>query len=226
MYNSQNIKELALNAKQRVLEFWNNNKQDVKQTFLQSWKVVVAFVLGISLGLMYVTSQSNTTPTAPQAAAPIPEAEIKSDVRVEKPKFLSIVDTKERLNYSNTDLFCMAKNIYHEAGHEPVVGRYAVAQVTLNRMENEQYPDTVCGVVLQNKQFSWANNHGRRWTTPSGPAWEASKRIAEDVIVGGKRVYGLDNALFYHATYVRPSWARAKKKLTRIGAHIFYRPKH
>jgi spore germination cell wall hydrolase CwlJ-like protein len=32
----------------------------------------------------------------------------------------------------------------------------------------------------------------------------------------------MDDALFYHATYVRPYWARTKDRLTRIGLHIFY----
>lgn len=150
--------------------------------------------------------------------------------QIEQPKpikasFLDIVDTNEKVRYSKSDFFCMAKNIYHEAGSEPIKGRYAVAQVTLNRMEDEKYPDSVCGVVLQNKQFSWANNHNRRWTTPTGPAWEESKRIAREVLEEGKRVYGLDDALFYHATYVRPSWSYRKDRLTRIGMHIFYEPR-
>ena len=62
-------------------------------------------------------------------------------------------------------------------------------------------------------------------TTPRGSNWEESKRIARDVIVEGKRVYGLNEALFYHANYVRPYWARAKRRLAQIGAHIFYEPR-
>lgn len=164
---------------------------------------------------LHVQAPTQTTATqSPQIAIEQPKPK--------KASFLDIVDTNEKVRYTKTDFFCMAKNIYHEAGHEPVKGRYAVAQVTLNRMEDKEYPDTVCGVVLQHKQFSWANNHSRRWTTPAGPAWEESKRIAREVLDQGKRVYGLDDALFYHATYVRPSWARTKDRVTRIGLHIFY----
>lgn len=139
-----------------------------------------------------------------------------------KAKFLDIVDTNETIRYNKNDYFCLAKNIFHEAGSEPTVGKYAVAQVTLNRMADHRYPDTVCSVVFQHKQFSWANNHNKRWTTPAGPGWEESKRIAREVLDQGKRVKGLDDALFYHATYVRPSWARTKDRVTRIGLHIFY----
>ena len=32
-----------------------------------------------------------------------------------------------------------------------------------------------------------------------------------------------EGATHYHATYVRPSWAKTKKRTTRIEKHIFYR---
>ena len=132
------------------------------------------------------------------------------------------IGLSDQIDYSKKDLFCMAKNIYHEAGHEPKLGKYAVAQVTINRMESPLFGDRVCEVVFEPRQFSWANYHGRRWTTPSGPAWNEAKRIAHDVLENNKRIKGMDDALFYHATYVRPYWARTKDRLTRIGLHIFY----
>jgi spore germination cell wall hydrolase CwlJ-like protein len=140
-----------------------------------------------------------------------------------KPRFLSVVDTKEKIEYNDRDLFCMAKNIYHEAGSESTLGKYAIAQVTVNRMKHPQYPDGICEVVLQPYQFSWANNRSNRWNSPpASPAWEKSKEIAQDVLTEGKRVHGLDKAIFFHASYMTPKWARAKHRLTKIGGHIFY----
>ena len=46
-------------------------------------------------------------------------------------------------------LLCLAKNIYYEAGLEGREGMIAVAQVTLNRTEDDKFPKTVCGVVHQ-----------------------------------------------------------------------------
>jgi len=46
-------------------------------------------------------------------------------------------------------LMCLAKNIYYEAGLEGREGMVAVAQVTLNRTQNDKFPNTVCGVVNQ-----------------------------------------------------------------------------
>ena len=44
-------------------------------------------------------------------------------------------------------LFCLALNVYFEARSEDVVGQYAVAEVTLNRVASDRFPDTVCDVV-------------------------------------------------------------------------------
>ena len=63
---------------------------------------------------------------------------------------------------SATELKCLATAIYFEARGEPEHGQIAVAQVVLNRLKNPTYPNTICGVVYQNKthrnrcQFSFA----------------------------------------------------------------------
>ena len=51
-------------------------------------------------------------------------------------------------------LLCLAKNIYYEAGLESREGMIAVAQVTLNRTEDDKFPKTVCGVVNQKTAIS------------------------------------------------------------------------
>jgi spore germination cell wall hydrolase CwlJ-like protein len=137
-------------------------------------------------------------------------------------KGLEVVKTNKKISYEKLDLFCLAKNIYHEARGEKLVGKYAVAQVTLNRMHHNSYPDTVCEVVMDPFQFSWANDRSIRWTRPKGAQWQESIEIAEDVILRGKRVKGLEGALFYHADYVRPRWKNPHAKIAQIGTHIFY----
>lgn len=150
------------------------------------------------------------------------------NVFVENPKpqpqkqSLSIEKTQERITYTKLDMFCMAKNIYHEARGEPMKGKYAVAQVTLNRMKNPKYPSTVCDVVMDPFQFSWANDRKQRWTHPRGAEWEEAKRISEKVLQGGYRVRGLESANYYHADYVDPNWKKPEAKLAKVGAHIFY----
>jgi N-acetylmuramoyl-L-alanine amidase len=171
-----------------------------------------------------VSPTTLTTESPTKLATVAPQAE-ESPREEAPPKFLAMVESSEKLNYSDKDLFCMAKNIYHEAGSEPTLGKYAVAQVTINRMKSPMYKGTVCSVVFEPYQFSWANYHGRRWTTPKGEKWIEAKRIARDVLENGKRIHGMSDALFYHATYVRPYWASRKDKLIKIGLHIFYEPR-
>jgi len=54
-----------------------------------------------------------------------------------------------------TALVCLALNIYHEARNQPTIGQVAVGQVVMNRVRDERFPDTVCGVVKQGQTYSW-----------------------------------------------------------------------
>ena len=155
------------------------------------------------------------------------QADIVRELRVvpqdiPRPSKLQVVQTTSTVKYDKLDLFCMAKNIYHEAAYEPEIGRYAVAQITLNRKANPRYPKKICDVVMDPFQFSWANDKKIRWTQPKGRAWEEAKRIAEDVVVYGYRVRGLEHGLFYHADYVSPRWRDNSAHITQVGRHIFY----
>ena len=60
----------------------------------------------------------------------------------------------------NGEAFCLAKNIYFEAGNQPLAGKLAVAHVVRNRVEDSQFPDTYCGVIYQTKKWrtSWTGN--------------------------------------------------------------------
>lgn len=196
-----------------------------EQELLFPWQTLVALLMIIS-----AVQFTMLRPEKVNASVYRQNAEQIQPIKVEpvapiapvKPKFLQIVNTNEKVHYTDKDLFCMAKNIYHEAGSEPTLGKYAVAQVTVNRMKSPEFGGRVCSVVFEPYQFSWANNHSRRWTTPHGASWVEAKRIARDVLENGKRIHGMDDALYYHATYVRPSWARRFDRVTRIGLHIFY----
>lgn len=129
----------------------------------------------------------------------------------------------------NTDLGCLARNIYHEARGEPVDGQFAVAEVTLNRVESTLFPDTVCDVVHEKR---WDRKRGRNvgafsWTEldqvskPGGAAWDQALSAARSVY-DGERNSLVHGALFYHAVSIEPRWARSKKQVARIGRHIFY----
>jgi spore germination cell wall hydrolase CwlJ-like protein len=115
---------------------------------------------------------------------------------------------------------CLARNVYFEARGEPEAGQYAVAEVTMNRKASGQYAKTVCGVVYERKAFSWTGVD--LLPQPEGDAWTRAQEIAEEVYYG-RHTPVLNGALFFHATYVKPDWAAERRRVARIGGHIFYR---
>lgn len=124
------------------------------------------------------------------------------------------------------EIVCLARNIYFESGNEPFKGKLAVAQVTVNRLQSQQFPDSICAVVHQKTrhegttvcQFSWVCNPNQKIRYPE--LYAESLRAARRVLVEGYRMPELRGAKFFHADYVNPGWNRPIK--ARIGRHIFY----
>lgn len=124
-------------------------------------------------------------------------------------------------------LDCLTMAIAYEAGHEPLAGQQAVAQVILNRTHQRRFPGSVCGVVFDGSQrmtgcqftFTCDGSIRRqlRETTME------SARTAAISVLSGKAPDWVNGATHYHANYVSPYWAATGKRVTQIGAHIFYR---
>ncbi|MCE7030898.1 cell wall hydrolase [Jiella avicenniae] len=129
---------------------------------------------------------------------------------------------------SESEQTCLANGIYFEARGESSQGQAAVAQVILNRVRNPAYPNTICGVVYQNKnwrnrcQFSFACD-GHKDRIRDAGAYTEAEDIAKKVTTGEIWIAEVGSATHYHANYVRPRWARAMEKVDKIGRHIFYR---
>lgn len=117
------------------------------------------------------------------------------------------------------EIFCLAKNIYHEARGEPLEGQIAVAQVTMNRVASGDFHKTVCGVVYAYKQFSWTLDSKRKVTDIK--AWEASVDIAAAVLTRSVQLPNF-KATYFHTKQVNPRWNRNKRVVAVIGNHIFY----
>jgi N-acetylmuramoyl-L-alanine amidase len=126
-------------------------------------------------------------------------------------------------------LQCLALNIYYEARGEPGAGQLAVGEVTMNRVRSGIYPPTVCEVVYQKNwdplrrrfvgAFSWTEfDHV---PPPRGNEWEHAWTAAENVYFG-RHAATLEGATLYHAARIRPSWARNREPVARVGRHVFY----
>jgi spore germination cell wall hydrolase CwlJ-like protein len=132
-----------------------------------------------------------------------------------------------------TEVKCLATAIYFEARGESQEGQIAVAQVVLNRLKNPAYPKTTCDVVYQNKnkrnrcQFSFACD-GIPDRISDKAAWDRSMTLARRVLNDSRTLFLADvgASTHYHATYVKPRWARGMKRMDKIGRHVFYKTKN
>ncbi|WP_309603292.1 cell wall hydrolase [Sphingomonas sp.] len=123
-------------------------------------------------------------------------------------------------------VLCLTQAVYYEAGFEPIDGRRAVAQVVLNRMRHPAFPKSVCGVVYQRNatpvcQFSFVCD-GSLDRRPEAAAWKVAEAVARAALAGHVE-QSVGSATHYHADYVAPRWAPLLTKITKLGAHIFYR---
>ncbi len=130
----------------------------------------------------------------------------------------------EPLVVSKKEFECLARNIFFEAGVEDRDGKIAVGQVTIQRMQDKRWAQTICDVVHWPWAFSWTLDKSKRTEQPKGLLWDASKRAARAVLAG-ERIPSLMGALFYHADYLdakKVSWASTEYMIAQVGTHVFY----
>lgn len=131
-------------------------------------------------------------------------------------------------SYGKKQQRCLAQGIYFESRGEPVKGQAAVSQVILNRVRNPTYPNSICGVVYQNKhwhnrcQFSFACDRIKD-RIKNKKLWNLAKFVARETTHGRIWQKEVGSSTHYHATYVNPKWAKSMKRVGKIGLHIFYR---
>jgi len=143
----------------------------------------------------------------------------------------------------NQDIHCLAQNIYFEAGNQPLAGKIAVVNVVLNRVEHDKFPNNVCDVVYQTKewrtswtgktipklgmcQFSWFCD-GKSDKPKDSKTWAESLQLADDMLVkyvkSDNYLDLTEGAMWYHAYYIQPYWSHHLNETVQISAHIFYR---
>ena len=137
-------------------------------------------------------------------------------------------------------LECLALNIYHEARGESIEGQIAVSQVVVNRVADRRFPSTICDVIYQGQisqwyleakgeivplrnrcQFSWWCD-GRSDRPKDMRAWGLALEVASGVM---RNQYPdlTQGAMWYHASYVDPTWRHSLKHITSIDEHLFYK---
>lgn len=132
-------------------------------------------------------------------------------------------------------VMCLAKNIYFEGRGETQRGQIAIGLVTINRVQDDSFPSTICGVVFQRgvdrntkkivAQFSWTLDGKSNKPNTSSDTWERILLLAQAMTAGGT----LNNinditigATHYHANYINPNWTDLTF-IVNIDNHTFYR---
>lgn len=117
------------------------------------------------------------------------------------------------VSFADGDRYLLANLIYCEAGAEPYVGKVAVGSVVINRVLSSVYPDTVTGVIYQNKQFSPVASGRLALALAEGRATADCYRAADEVMSGTTTV---SNCVYFRTPVdgITPRYT--------IGGHIFY----
>lgn len=121
---------------------------------------------------------------------------------------------------------CLAIAIYWEAKGEDEAGMRAVGDVVLNRVERDEFPGDVCGVVTAGGesppcQFSfWCD--GRSDRPVETEQWQRARRIAKNLLAGGRQDL-TDGAVYFHNGSVTPAWSFNATPTVTVGNHTFYR---
>jgi spore germination cell wall hydrolase CwlJ-like protein len=167
-----------------------------------------------------------TTPitfVSQEVVQPLPEAESAPvPVLTEAGSLIELMRMVDTAAPMSDEMRCLAGAVYFEARGEPLTGQLAVAQVIINRSEDGRFPRSYCGVVAQPGQFSFMRGKQMPAIRSGTAAWTRAVAIAE-IAHKGLWESEADDAVFFHANYVRPSWSHRKTRLAQIDTHIFYR---
>jgi len=117
---------------------------------------------------------------------------------------------------------CLAGAVYFEARGEPLQGQLAVAEVIINRASDSRWPASYCGVVYQRSQFSFVRGGQMPRINTSKSTWHRAKAVAQ-IAHDNLWQSEANEAVYFHANYVRPKWSRKKTRVARIDTHVFYR---
>jgi len=137
--------------------------------------------------------------------------------------FVSIAQAK----INSEEVYCLAQNMFFEARNEPLAGQAMVAEVTINRALSSKFPNTICEVIWQRKQFSWTHDGKHddptRMSYLDREAWKTIHKAAKLIMADPEQYLPKTGATHYHADYVKPYWATDMVYLGKVGTHLFYK---
>ena len=114
----------------------------------------------------------------------------------------------------------LLKIVEAEAGGEDLAGRMLVANVVINRVKNESFPNTVTEVVYQREG-------GRAQFSPISDGRISSVSVSQETVDAVQRAMNGEDisagALYFRSVYSKSSWFDSSlNRVLEHGNHIFY----
>jgi len=136
------------------------------------------------------------------------------------------LDFEKTAHEDRQEIYCGAQNVYFESQGEPSLGMVAVSQVVLNRVKNKRWPNTICEVIWQDKQFSWTHD-GKSDRIPLGSKYQRRlwMKSVYMFLIAHTEEDVTNGATHYHNTSVSPWWTKDMIVTAHIGNHIFLKEK-
>ncbi len=149
---------------------------------------------------------------AQEADIKVLEAKLAEEIRLSQLAKKSTWRDISDVTFAEGDRYLLANLIYCEAGGEPYEGKVAVGSVVINRVLSSVYPDTVVGVIYQNKQFSPVASGRLALALTEGKATAACYQAADEAMSGYSNV---GNCVYFRTPI--PGLTGIN-----IGGHVFY----
>ena len=126
----------------------------------------------------------------------------------------------ERDVYDPDAVRWLSRIISAESRGEPLLGKIAVGNVVLNRVDHADFPATIYGVIFDSRwggQFEPVRN-GTIYHSPTAESVTAAKLVLEGADVAGESLY------FFAPSLTDDHWiAENRDYVMTIGVHQFYR---
>ncbi|SHK08270.1 stalk domain-containing protein [Tepidibacter formicigenes] len=128
----------------------------------------------------------------------------KEGLEIAKEKF-------EKRSYTDEDMLWIARIV--EVGNTSLESRIAIANVVLNRVKSNKFPNSVYEVIFQGKQFPPAHKESFKSLKPSNISSIAAKKALEGI-------NNIEECLFFNS---RPFKSKSKDFYKKIDGEYFYK---
>lgn len=140
------------------------------------------------------------------------KAKLEEEIRLSRLAAQSAWRDISEVSFAEGDRYLLANLIYCEAGGESYAGQLAVGSVVINRVLSSVYPDTVVGVIYQNKQFSPVASGRLAAALAEGKATSSCYQAADEAMRG---ITNVGNCVYFRTPIEGLSGIN-------IGGHVFY----